>query len=139
MKKILKRIFGAKSNANESQNKEHYGNQEQTTDPKQIVVRENIKGTPFWINKVEEKGWFITLKGYQLTEAKKTRKEAIEEIWLENNGWNVIGNMIIIIHEQVANEAAKLWDEKNKYKTTEITEEDKAKLLEQMKNYNEVK
>lgn len=86
--------------------------------PEDISEKEQIKGTPFWINRTAD-GWFLTLKGYKLTPFHKTRKAAIEEMWLENNGWNIMANMIIIIHEQVANEVAAKMYERGNLKTTE--------------------
>lgn len=111
MKKWLQGLFGTSTSANrKKQNKDLSSNENF-----QLIEREQIKGTPFWIQKVEPHGWFISLKGYKLTEPTKTKEEAIQKIWLENDGWNVIANMIIIIHEQVANEAAKLLEERQKH------------------------
>lgn len=109
MKKWAQQLFGTSTNANRKQQSKEVSSKEED---RQIVERDNIEGTPFWIQKVQGKGWFITLKGYQITPPQKTKEEAIKYIWLENNGWNVIANMIIIIHEQVANEAVKEFEKR---------------------------
>lgn len=107
MKIWVQRLFGISTNANKNQqNREQSSNEDE-----RITDRENIEGTPFWIQRVE-KQWFITLKGYAISPRMNTKEEAIKYIWLENNGWNVIANMIIIIHEQVANEAVKEWEKR---------------------------
>lgn len=112
IKKWVQRLFATSTSAKEKkQNRDQSSNESEP-----ITDREQIDGTPFWIQKVNEgkfgNGWFVTMKGYKLTPTFKTRKEAIEYIWLENNGWNVIANICIIIHEQVANEAAKEWEKR---------------------------
>lgn len=112
MKKWLQRLFATSTNAKRKQQNKERSSEEDT----RITEREPIDGTPFWIQRVNEgkfgTGWFITLKGYKLSPTFKTKEEAVKYIWLENNGWNVIANMIIIIHEQVANEAVKEYEKR---------------------------
>lgn len=116
MKKWLQGLFATSTNAKQKQQSK----EESSNEDRRIVDREQIEGTPFWLQRTEDKGWFITMKGYQITPPQKTKEEAIKYIWLENNGWNVIANICIIIHEQVANEAVKEWEKRQKAKM-EIT------------------
>lgn len=121
MKKWLLGLFATSKNAKrKQQNKEISSNN--ILEDQTIVDREPIDGTPFWIQRIHKKGWFITLKGYQLSPAFKTKEEAVKYIWLENHGWNVIANMIIVIHEQVANEAVKEYEKRENAKMA-ITKE----------------
>lgn len=111
IKRLIARLTGTSTNAKKNQqNKDQSFNE---LVDKQITDRENIEGTPFWIQRVENK-WFITLKGYALTPRFNTKDEAMKYIWLENHGWNVIGNMIIIIHEEIANQAAAEFEKRQK-------------------------
>lgn len=84
-----------------------------------ITQREPIEGTPFWLNKTKH-GWVVTMKHYRVSEFCKTKEKALEYIWLENNGWNVIGNMIIIIHEQMAKEVSNYFNQQTAQKKDEM-------------------
>lgn len=83
----------------------------------ELIQREKIEGTPFWIIGQEEKEWFITMKNYKITEAKGTKEEAIEE--LEKNKWSVIAAVCEIVTIEIANSAGAMLkaaeeEEKNK-------------------------
>lgn len=71
----------------------------------ELIQRERIKGTPFWIIGQEEKEWFIVMKNYKITEGKKTKEEALAE--LENNKWNIIAAVCEIVTIEIANSAGQ--------------------------------
>lgn len=107
MKKWVQRLFTTSTSAKSNPVNSKPSSPENET----ITDREPIDGTPIWIQRISQ-GWFLSLKGYKLSPYFKTKEEALKYMWLENHGWNVIANMIIIIHEQVANEAAKEWEKR---------------------------
>lgn len=59
----------------------------------QTVTNEPITNTPFRIIGFEREGWAIVIGQKRLTEWKKTKEEALEE--LNDNKWNVLGAFII--------------------------------------------
>lgn len=62
------------------------------TDNRQLILKREIKGTPFTLTGNEDQGYFLTLGNYRLTEAKETPEEATEEI--ESNTWNIISRLV---------------------------------------------
>lgn len=71
----------------------------------ELITRERITGTPFWVIGQENKEWFIVMKNYKITEGKATREEALKE--LENNKWNIIAAVCEIVTIEIANSAGQ--------------------------------
>lgn len=59
----------------------------------ELVSTEAIEGTPFHVVGEEEKGYFISLGRYRVSEVQKTKDEALEELY--KNMWYIIMNVII--------------------------------------------
>lgn len=111
IKALLNGITKGRKKQNSSESSKWY---EDKVKAPTLEEKEQIEGTPFWLNKTKEQGWFITMKGYKLTRGYEHRDDAMKELWMENNGWNIMANMCVIIHEEIANEAAKLFEKRQK-------------------------
>lgn len=71
-------------------------NVEETPNNKSTLITHNkIEGTPFYVTGNEEKGYFIRLGDYKISEAKQTEDEAIKD--LEENKWNIMVNIIATV------------------------------------------
>lgn len=70
-----------------------------------LVEREPIDKTPFWLI-TNQDGSFITLGEYRITEVKKDKAEALDE--LRNNEWNIIMHMCAVIVEKSLEERKRL-------------------------------
>lgn len=69
---------------------------------KQLVKRKEITGTPFVAVK-DEKGWFLTMGQYRITEHKEELK-GLEQLLKQNNdqmNWNFLTTVIATIVEQI--------------------------------------
>lgn len=61
--------------------------------PTQLVEREQLEGTPFWIIGNNEEGYFLAFGKFKMTERYKTKDEVIE--YLNSNEYNIIAQMIL--------------------------------------------
>lgn len=76
--------------------------QETSNSNTEMIKREKIEHTPFWLIYDEnKKGWFITMLNYQMTLPQPTRSEALKD--LDNRKWEIIAGMIEIIMVRVSN------------------------------------
>lgn len=64
-----------------------------------LVEREIYEDSPLMINKIEEKGWFITLGNKRLTEYKKTKEEIVS--LLEKPTWQLLITIMIAVHDDM--------------------------------------
>lgn len=64
----------------------------------ELIHREDIPNTPFKISGNEDKGYFITLGKYKLTNNYITIEQAKDAIL--TNQWTIIMNMIILISSE---------------------------------------
>lgn len=70
-------------------------NTEKETDKSPLYTHEEIKNTPFHISGNDEKGYFIRMGGYKLTEERSTPREA--EKLLTSHRWHIILTMMAAI------------------------------------------
>lgn len=72
-------------------------NAEETTNSNsQLIEREKVGGTPFWIIK-EKDEWFLGMAGYRITEKFQTMEGALNEIY--HNEWMLIMHMVGVMLE----------------------------------------
>lgn len=71
----------------------------------ELIHREPIEHTPFWIVGNEELGYKLVMSKYQLTETYDTIEE-VKQL-LVTQKWNIISNMIVTLHMRIAEEAIK--------------------------------
>lgn len=64
----------------------------------EIIKREPIHGTPFHLISSENK-YFIAFGRYRISEIKNSEDEALLELDMNNQGWNTVTNLIILIIE----------------------------------------
>lgn len=74
----------------------------------ELIFREAIEHTPFYLVGTEENGYFITMGRFKLTENQPTKEKAINQLTIEQ--WNIVMRMSAIIHESIANEAIQQID-----------------------------
>lgn len=65
----------------------------------EIVERENIEKTPFWVIGNKERGYWLALGHHKLCDDKKTKKEVYKH--LEENFWQVIICLIGVVSERI--------------------------------------
>lgn len=63
----------------------------------QIVEREQIENTPFWIVGNKERGYFLAFGKFQMTEEVPNKLDVI--LNLEKDRWNVLVKMIVCVTE----------------------------------------
>lgn len=81
-------ILNIQTNADVNQNKVNYSNEE-------LLHKERIDNTPFYIIGNNEQGYFITYGKYRITERKNTIVEIREE--LEKDRWTIITVLIAVL------------------------------------------
>lgn len=69
---------------------------------KQLIVREKIENSPFWVIGTEDSGYFVVLKHYRISETYETVEEARNAIHTEK--WNIAFRMCAIIFEILSEE-----------------------------------
>lgn len=78
-------------------------NAEKTNTPNsELVSRETIHGTPFNLVGNEDKGWFLAMANYRITEMCDTKSEALEK--LDSDTWSIMLAMVHVameIHKQM--------------------------------------
>lgn len=84
-----------------STNAEDQTRENSLNEKSQIIEREQLKGTPFWIIKTEQ-GWFLVMGENRLSEVMPT-KERVKG-WLLNNQWQVIMQIIVIVTNKIKQE-----------------------------------
>lgn len=72
----------------------------------ELVEREQIVDTPFWIIGNKETGYFLTMGKYRLTEPMKT-KTAVRT-YLRANTWNVTLQMCLLVYNDVSSKIPSL-------------------------------
>lgn len=73
----------------------------------ELLEREQIERTPFWIIGNKEEGYFLTMGKYRLTDT-GCSKEDIYEMLHANDKWDLILKMILcVIGDKEVNELAK--------------------------------
>lgn len=65
----------------------------------ELIHREQVENTPFWIVGNEENGYFLTIGKYRITEH-RTSIDGVKND-LENKKWYIILTLIGIITEQI--------------------------------------
>lgn len=68
-----------------------------STPSSELIERVEVVGTPFHVIGNEEKGYFLSIGKYRLTENRKTKDDALAE--MNSNMWNIMMNLCIIIYE----------------------------------------
>lgn len=63
----------------------------------ELITMDEVPGTPFKITGTEEKGYFLTLGKYRLTEYYETKTEALDRLILEQ--WTIMLRIITIVTE----------------------------------------
>lgn len=91
-------LLNTQTSADENQNKEKSSNT-------QLLEREKVDKTPFYVTGNNDEGFIITLGKWRITEPKATKAEAILEI--DNEFWNTMGKMIGITCEMMQEEILK--------------------------------
>lgn len=61
----------------------------------QLIEREMVKGSPYWIIGDKENGYFLTFGKWQLTERQKTKLDVV--LYLEDNKWDIILKTILCV------------------------------------------
>lgn len=61
----------------------------------QLIEREQISGSPFWIIGDQEKGYFLTFGKWQLTERYETKLDVLNS--LHDNEYDIILKMVLCI------------------------------------------
>lgn len=94
--------MSTQTSANEnSGHKEKSGNENT-----ELIHREKVERTPFYIVGNEEQGYFLTMGKYRLTEAARTIEEVKEQ--LETNMWDIILKLVLTSHELVISNLQEL-------------------------------
>lgn len=75
-----------------SQDKQNWDSKDGNTE---IVEREPVEGTPFWLTGSEEKGYFLNMARWRITPIVKTKEEVLK--YAEENMYNVILTMILSV------------------------------------------
>lgn len=68
---------------------------EPSSEIEQLIEREQISGSPFWIIGDQEKGYFLTFGKWQLTEPYQTKLDVLNS--LKENEYDIILKMILCI------------------------------------------
>lgn len=74
---------------------ENLGNQ----DSGKLIIREKIEGTPFQLINQDDKGWFISLGRYRMTEIGTNTKEELTAM-VANKDWTLILDTIAVLTER---------------------------------------
>lgn len=72
----------------------------------ELVHREKIEGTPFYIIGNEDEGYFVAMGKYRLTEPEETVTAAMDK--LITNQWDIILKMVLTSHELVISNIEEL-------------------------------
>lgn len=64
-----------------------------------LVEREAYEDSPLMINRIEEKGWFITLGNKRLTEYYEKKYQIID--LLEKPTWQLLITLMIAVHDDM--------------------------------------
>jgi hypothetical protein len=62
-----------------------------------VVYQEQIENTPFKIVGNKQRGYFLSMGLYRISDNLQSPK-AVKE-WLKNNQWHVTGNMVVCMLE----------------------------------------
>lgn len=89
-----KELLKSQMNAGENQNKENYSEEDT-----ELIKREAIPNTPFFVVGNDEKGYIITLGKFKLTENEETKTAAIDKLITDQ--WNIIFRMVTTLHETI--------------------------------------
>lgn len=89
-KDTQKELLQSQTNVDEFQDKPNSSN---------LVIREEIKGTPFHLINYNNEGWFVALGKYRMTETGKDKEELIKMV--ENKDWTLILDTIAVLTENV--------------------------------------
>lgn len=80
-------------------------NQNKENSSEELLEREAIEGTPFYIVGNHDIGYFLTLGKHRLTEPDKDILSVYSK--LKNNMWDIILKLVITSHQLVAEEIMK--------------------------------
>lgn len=64
-----------------------------------LITHEQIPGTPFTITGNQDKGYFLRLGDYRITEAYQTKQDAADQLTIEQ--WNIIVKVLSIVMEKI--------------------------------------
>lgn len=84
-------LLNLQTNADVSQNKENSNSE--------LVERHEIPNTPFHIVGNKEKGYFLTLGKYKISDTYKTEEELFEDV--DKQHWNITLRLITTVHEAI--------------------------------------
>lgn len=92
-------LLNTLTNAGGNQHKPPSGNttDNDQDDNDQLIEREQIPNTPFWIIGNKTDGYYLVMGKYRLTEVKNTKEEV--KTHLLENIWHVILSMIIAVND----------------------------------------
>lgn len=88
----------------------------------EIIEREQIENTPFWILKTEE-GYFLVMGKYRLSETYPTQIHVLT--YLQDNHWQIILTLCTIVYKTL--QSGELNDTLNTMEN--LTDKDKKKIL----------
>lgn len=89
------------TNQEDIQNTQRTAENSHNSTSSQIVERQQIENTPFWLERAGEK-WFLIMGQYRLTEGHNSISEVL--LHMENNHWYITMNMIAIVVERYEQE-----------------------------------
>ena len=87
MKSEQSELLSTQTNVEESQNREVSS---------ELLEREAVNGTPFWIVGNQDEGYFLAFNKYKLTH-KKSKKAVLDELNFEM--WNIVSKLVILLME----------------------------------------
>lgn len=96
-KKTQEDILNTQNYAEKDQNRENSSTE--------LIHKELIENSPLWIIGNEEKGYFISIKEYRITEIYPTIDQARMRLQIES--WNIIVRLTAIIVELAIQESNK--------------------------------
>ena len=88
MKSEQSELLSTQSNVEENQNREVSS---------ELLERETVKGTPFWIVGNQDEGYFLAFSKYKLTHKKESKKAVLDELNFEM--WNIVSKLVILLME----------------------------------------
>ncbi len=83
-----------------------------------LIEREPVQNTPFWIIGNKEEGYFLTMGKWRLTDKLTTMDEV--EAYLDEHSYEIVMKMIICLQSANEEEEAKVIDINSQIKTKKM-------------------
>lgn len=97
---------------------------EEEIEKEQLIEREKVEGTPFWIIGDKEKGYFLIMGKHKLTE--NLQSPTVVRKYLDDNAYDIIFKMVLgLITDIKADELAakREWTKKNTEIETDVQQD----------------